>query len=242
LSFSYYLAHLNNATSADFLRVTAVGSSSQVVFEELGAGDDDDAVWDTASVSLNAFAGQTIYLLIEAADASGGSLVEAGIDDVEITAGAPPACVTYTSTDVPIALPNGTTAISSQLTLGSAGTIADLDVTVDMAHAWVGDLSMVLTHQDTGTAVTIIDRPGVPASSYGCSNDNILATLDDEASLPAENQCGTPALSGSLTPNNALSAFDGESGSGTWQLTVTDNYTSADAGTLNGWSITVCTP
>ncbi|MCA9947616.1 MAG: hypothetical protein KC449_29250, partial [Anaerolineales bacterium] len=123
LSFSYYLAHLNNATSADFLRVTAVGSSSQVVFEELGAGDDDDAVWDTTSVSLNAFAGQTIYLLIEAADASGGSLVEAGIDDVAITAGAPPACVTYTSTDVPIGLPNGTTAISSQLTVGSAGTI-----------------------------------------------------------------------------------------------------------------------
>ncbi|MAT96575.1 MAG: hypothetical protein CL608_05475, partial [Anaerolineaceae bacterium] len=244
LSFSYYLAHLNNATSADFLRVTAVGSSSQVVFEELGAGDDDDAVWDTASVSLNAFAGQTIYLLIEAADASGGSLVEAGIDDVEITAGAPPACVTYTSTNVPIALPNGTSSISSQLTVGPAATIADLDVDVNMAHAWVGDLSLVLTHQNTGTSVTLIDRPGVPASTYGCSGDNILATLSDEAAAPVENQCGgsTPTINGTFSPNGALSAFDGESSSGTWQLTVTDAYTSADAGTLNGWSITVCSP
>ena len=244
LTFSYYLAHLSNSSSADFLRVTAVGSSSQVVFEELGAANNDDAVWNTASVSLNAFAGQTIYLLIEAADAAGASLVEAGIDDVAITTGAAPSCTTYTSTNVPIALPNGTTSISSQLTVGPSSTIADLDVDIDMDHVWVGDLSMVLTHQNTGTAVTIIDRPGVPASTYGCSGDNILATLDDEAAAPVENQCagGTPTINGTFSPNSALSAFDGESSSGTWQLTVTDHYTSADAGTLNGWSITVCSP
>jgi subtilisin-like proprotein convertase family protein len=244
LTFSYYLAHLNNASSADFLRVTAVGSSSQVVFEELGAANDDDAVWDTASASLNAFAGQTIYLLIEASDNAGGSLVEAAIDDVEITAGAAPSCTTYTSTNVPISLPNGTTTISSQLTVPASATIDDLDVTVNMAHAWVGDLSMVLTHQNTGTAVTIIDRPGVPASTYGCSGNNIAATLDDEASTSVENQCagGTPTINGTFTPNNALSAFDGESSSGTWQLSVTDHFTSADSGTLNGWSITVCSP
>ena len=244
LSFSYYLAHLNNSSSADFLRVTAVGSSSQVVFEELGAANDDDAVWDTASVSLNAFAGQTIYLLIEAADAAGGSLVEAAIDDVEITAGSAPSCTTYTSTNVPIALPNGTTTITSQLTVPSGATIADLNVDVNMAHVWVGDLSMVLTHQSTGTAVTIIDRPGVPASTYGCSGDNILATLDDEASGSVENQCagGTPTINGTFSPNSALSAFDGQNSSGTWQLSVTDHFTSSDAGTLNGWSITVCSP
>ncbi len=243
MTFNYYLAHTSNSSSADFLRITAVGSSSQVVFEELGAANDDDGVWDLASVNLNAFAGQTIYLLVEAADAAGGSIVEAGIDDVEIVAGVAPVCTTYTSSDVPIALPNGTTTISSQLTISGAATIDDLNVTVDMDHAWVGDLSMVLTHQDTGTAVTIIDRPGVPASTYGCSGDDILATLDDEAASPVENQCsGTPTINGTFTPNNALSAFDGQSGNGTWQLSVTDSYTSADAGTLNGWSITVCTP
>jgi subtilisin-like proprotein convertase family protein len=244
LSFSYYLAHTNNASSADFLRVTAVGSSSQLVFEELGAANNDNGVWETATVNLNAFAGQTIYLRVEAADNAGGSIVEAGIDDMKIVAGAAPVCTTYTSTNVPIALPNGTTSISSQLTVGPSVTIGDLDVTVNMAHAWPGDLSMVLTHQSTGTAVTFLDRPGVPASTYGCSTDNIQATLSDEAALPVENQCNgsAPAISGTFSPNNALTAFDGQSSSGTWQLTVTDNYTSADAGTLNGWSITVCSP
>ena len=85
LSFAYYLAHLNNATTDDFLRVQVVGSTTTTVFEELGAGNTDNAVWETFSVDISSYAGQTIYLLISAADASGGSLVEAGIDDVRIT-------------------------------------------------------------------------------------------------------------------------------------------------------------
>jgi hypothetical protein len=86
LSFAYYLSHYSNATSADFLRVTVVGDTTQTVFEELGAGNDDDAVWETFSTGLNSFAGQTVYLLIEAADAGSASLVEAAVDDVRIEA------------------------------------------------------------------------------------------------------------------------------------------------------------
>jgi len=244
LSFFYYMAHLNNATSADFLRVSVVGSSTATVFEELGSGNNDAAVWANFSTNLNSFVGQTVYLLVEAADAGSASLVEAAIDDVLIEVGAAAACVTYTSSNVPITLPNGTSSISSNLSVSGATSIGDLNVSVDMPHAWVGDLSMVLTHQNTGTSVTILDRPGVPASTYGCSGDNILATLDDEAGAPVENQCagGTPTINGTFSPNNALSAFDGQSGNGTWVLQVTDHYTAADAGTLNGWSIEVCSP
>ena len=56
------------------------------LLEELGAAAADDAVWASLSTSLNSFAGQTVYLLIEAADASGASLVEAAVDDVKIVA------------------------------------------------------------------------------------------------------------------------------------------------------------
>ena len=82
LSFNYYLAHGTNSSADDFLRIR-VGNT--VVFEEKGAADDDDAAWVAGSVSLSAFAGQTIRLVIEAADAGGASLVEAGVDDVKIT-------------------------------------------------------------------------------------------------------------------------------------------------------------
>ena len=84
-TFSYYLAHGTNSSAADFLRVRVVGATTSTVFEELGGTENDSAVWASTSVSLNAFAGQTVRILIEAADASTASLVEAGVDDVRIT-------------------------------------------------------------------------------------------------------------------------------------------------------------
>jgi hypothetical protein len=76
LTFSYYLAHLNNSSTADFFRVKIVdGASVTMVFEELGAATNDNAAWATATVNLSQFAGRTIRILIEAA-----------VDDVRITA------------------------------------------------------------------------------------------------------------------------------------------------------------
>ena len=40
LSLSYYLAHGSNATTADFLRVSVVGTTTSVVFQRLGAAAD----------------------------------------------------------------------------------------------------------------------------------------------------------------------------------------------------------
>ena len=84
MTFSYYLAHGSNSSSEDYLRVSVVGATQAVVFQELGDTSDDDGVWATATVNLSAFAGQTIRILIEAADGAGASLVEAAIDDVKI--------------------------------------------------------------------------------------------------------------------------------------------------------------
>jgi hypothetical protein len=84
LSFSYYFAHGTNSSSADYLRVTIVGTTQATVFQEFGAANDDDGAWASATVDVSAFAGQTVRILIEAADAAGASLVEAAVDDVRI--------------------------------------------------------------------------------------------------------------------------------------------------------------
>ena len=85
LSFQYYLAHGSNATNADFIRAFVVaGPTSTQVFQSLGAAANRNGAWTLASVSLASFAGQTIRLRFEAADAATGSLVEAGVDDVKI--------------------------------------------------------------------------------------------------------------------------------------------------------------
>jgi aminopeptidase S len=86
LSFSYYFAYGSNATSADYFRVRIVsGSTTTTVFERLASATDVDAAWTSQTVNLNAYAGQTIQILIEAADAGTASLVEAGVDDVKVT-------------------------------------------------------------------------------------------------------------------------------------------------------------
>ncbi|WP_336216491.1 M28 family peptidase [Nonomuraea sp. LPB2021202275-12-8] len=85
LSLGWYLAHGSNSSSADFFRVKVVGSTTATVFQRLGAAVDRDAVWGTVSADISAFAGQSVRILVEAADASTASLVEAGVDDVRIT-------------------------------------------------------------------------------------------------------------------------------------------------------------
>ena len=61
-----------------------VGTTTSTVFEELGAANNDNAAWCRPSMNITAFAGQTVRILIEAADASTASLVEAAVDDVRI--------------------------------------------------------------------------------------------------------------------------------------------------------------
>jgi subtilisin family serine protease len=86
LSFQQYLAHLSNATSADFLRVSVVsGSSTTTVFQQLGAASVRAASWSQASVNISSFGGQTVQILVQAADAGSASLVEAAVDDLTIT-------------------------------------------------------------------------------------------------------------------------------------------------------------
>ena len=86
LGFSYYFAHLNNSSSADFFRVSIVGASGTTqVFQELGSAANDAAAYSTQSVNISSFAGQSIRILIQAADAATGSLVEAAVDNVTVT-------------------------------------------------------------------------------------------------------------------------------------------------------------
>ena len=145
----------------------------------------------------------------------------------------------YTSTNVPLAIPdNNAGGVASTLTVPDSFLITDLDLILNITHTWVGDLQVTLAHG--ATSVIALDRPGVPASTFGCSGDNISATLSDEAGTPVEGVCGggTPTITGTFRPNNLLSAFDGLNTSGLWTLTVRD-LAAADTGTLQSWSLDI---
>ena len=87
LSLSWYLAHGSNSSSADFFRISVVHSGgTTTLFTQAGAATNRNGAWTSGSWNLSAYAGQSVRLVFAAADASTASLVEAGVDDVRITA------------------------------------------------------------------------------------------------------------------------------------------------------------
>lgn len=139
----------------------------------------------------------------------------------------------------PIDIPdNISTGVTSTLTINESRILTDLDIRVNISHSWVGDLQVMLRHEETGQSTTLINRPGIPATTYGCNNDNIVVILDDEITSPIENKCASipAAISGIYKPEEPLNKFNGQSLSGNWSLIISDNNKS-DIGRLNDWCL-----
>jgi subtilisin-like proprotein convertase family protein len=136
-------------------------------------------------------------------------------------------------TSIPDNSPGGTTSV---INVGDSGAIEDVTVDLSVTHSWVGDLIVSVEHG--GTTVVLLDQVGVPASTFGCSGDNVSANFSDAAGGPAENVCPAtdPVLNGSFTAVTALSAFDGNEASGNWTLFISDNA-GGDTGTLDEWCV-----
>ena len=140
-----------------------------------------------------------------------------------------------------VAIPDSNAAgVNSTLTFNNVGNITDVNLYLRGTHTWVGDLIFTLTHPNGTTSVTAVDRPGIPASTFGCSSENFDLWLDDDGpDGPVEDQCfAPPALRDRPTPNNPLSAFNGLEASGVWTLNVSDNA-GGDTGTLQEWCVEI---
>jgi aminopeptidase S len=88
LSFSWYLAHGSNSSSADSFSAAVVHSGgTTTLFTQAGAASNRNGAWASRTASLTAYAGQSVRIVFRAVDASTASLVEAGVDDVRITQG-----------------------------------------------------------------------------------------------------------------------------------------------------------
>lgn len=145
-----------------------------------------------------------------------------------------PALAVICSTDANLAIPQDGSFVSIDIEMppSPGTTITDLNFQLFIDHAWVGDVIATLT-SPAGTTIDLINRPGVPASFFGCPRDDIDVTLDDAAATQAENQCSLPfpAVGGTRQPDGSLATFNGELVSGTWTLSVSDVFP-ADAGTI----------
>ncbi len=132
--------------------------------------------------------------------------------------------------------------VGIQDTLEVAGetpySIADLDFRFKATHTWFGDLVVRLTAPN-GQQVTLIDRPGVPATTFGNPGNNPDLILDDEAAQSIETvTAGTSDdIVGTFRPfPDSLSRFDLMNPAGRWIIHVSD-HSSGDLGRLREWGL-----
>jgi subtilisin-like proprotein convertase family protein len=141
-----------------------------------------------------------------------------------------------------VAIPdNNLSGVSDNLTIaGVSGNVGDLDVRVELTHTYVGDLRLRLARATPAATVNLMTNP-TNSPSGACSGDNLNALFDDDVvpARPAQSACASgavPTYSGTVTPQQATSAFDGQSPNSTWTLTVIDSA-GVDTGTLTRWCI-----
>ena len=145
-------------------------------------------------------------------------------------------CGNLASANVPIAIAaSGTPTVTSTLTIPSGGIISDVNVNLNIPHTWINDLTVTIT-SPAGTSVELFTAKCDPQNG----NINVLATFDDSGSTLICNPGPNPAgISGTLTPDSPLSAFNGENSTGTWTLTVADGF-DQDGGSISAWSLDIC--
>ena len=146
-------------------------------------------------------------------------------------------CTTYTNNvgqniedgpdpNNPVAGPTMTSLINVPITQN----ITDVNVNVNVTHAWIRDLISKVKHPD-GTEVVLGSRICNGQQGYNITfNDGAPAIV-----------CGTAASipTGNYTPAGSLATLNGKVANGSWSLLIND-YFGVDIGRMNSWSVEVC--
>lgn len=123
------------------------------------------------------------------------------------------------------------------------GTVLDMTIGMMIFHTFPGDLTITLEHVGVTGPITIYDT--------NCGRDYMDVVFSDAAAAgpscdnipnqPQLTNCTTNptlfAVNGLALPAAPLSAFNGDTISGTWRLSITDTA-NGDTGPLCEWTLT----
>lgn len=141
-------------------------------------------------------------------------------------------------------------AFTSTINVPDSAPVADVYVTVDLAHTWVGDLQMSVSHG--GNTAILVDRIGWAGAGAGdSSNYNGAYRFDSDEAGDIWLEAGNGTSAYDLAPgtydtsdpisgagNAALDVFDGMDSAGDWTLSIVDNF-NFDTGDVNSWTLGV---
>lgn len=154
-------------------------------------------------------------------------------------------CVDNTSEDTPVIIPEeANVLIQSFITVTEPFDFLNSQLIILAEHSFVGDLSIEVVAPN-GDVFSILDRPGVPGSTYGCERNNLILRIYNDAILTAtdlENTCiqgGEAAINGDYQPIDPFTAFDPAETVGVWTINITDVF-QQDGGLLVSWGFENC--
>jgi subtilisin-like proprotein convertase family protein len=195
------------------LRVTLTApSGASVLLHDRNGGSSDNIVrtFDASTTpALTSLAGQTVHgaWTLRVLDLAAVDVGKLNSWQLEIT---PHAGNTVVVEESPgLRIPDNTpTGIERTLAVNQAGQVSSIEVSLDVTHSYIGDLSVTLTAPNGATAAL--------HQRAGGSADNIVRTFT-AATTPALNLLRGPAM-------------------GAWKLRVAD-LEAADEGKLNKWGL-----
>lgn len=158
-----------------------------------------------------------------------GAVVFADLDGNELPG---QATQTFAASNLPqdIVPAEGRNEFLSAVTVaGFAGSIADVQVTLDIDSLLDSDRLTAILRSPSGTEVTLISGVGTGGGGFG------VVTFDESASSSITT--AAEPISGSLRPLESFSAFAGEAAAGTWTLLLSDSSGELDPGVLTTWSL-----
>lgn len=155
---------------------------------------------------------------------------------------------TYTFTQTSTGTINGNTTCSNPLvrnfSVSNSFTVADVNIGIYATHSWRGDLRFIL-QSPAGTRVRLTN-----GDTSTMSGDNFNVLLDDSASAQVGSDSPTgnhstvtpPPYANTFRPDNALSAFNGQSSNGTWRLEICDLFPNQDDGVFRKANLYLTSP
>lgn len=139
-------------------------------------------------------------------------------------------CNTYTF-NTPVAIPDADGNFTvRQLNIPTTALVSDVNVAVNITHTYLADIQVALVNPGaSGAQINLF--------SNGCEgiSQNLNATFDDQGNTA---NCAT-TITGNILPVQPLSVYNGTNPQGNWLLGVRD-LSAQDTGTLNSFSITIC--
>ncbi|MCR5861300.1 M12 family metallo-peptidase [Flavobacterium sp. J372] len=181
------------------------------------------------SITVPAVSGTNCRVMVEAV----GNIFYA-LNTTPFKVGLVTACTSY-PTNTPFAVQDGTGTSSSvigpiyysnQVVTGT-GTIADVNVSVNLQHTSIRDILMAIRHPDNTVIFLWQNQCG--------SQDNFNITFNDGSPAVV---CAEPTT-GTYAPSSALSALNGKGVAGTWSLMIADGY-AGNTGQVLSWNLEIC--